>query len=60
MLCALPNASLTLAIAVNGGMITTSTSLISPTSRRKESTKCADSPCVMFIFQLAAMIFFLM
>ena len=61
MFCALPNASVTFAIAVNGGMITTSTSLISPMSRsNNDSTNRADSACVMFIFQLAATIFFLM
>ena len=36
-------ASLTFAIAVNGGMITTSTSVISPMSRRNDSTNRADS-----------------
>ncbi len=58
MFCALPNASLTFAIAVNGGIITTSTSVISPTSRRNDSINRSDSPCVMFIFQLAATNFF--
>jgi len=53
--CALPSASVTFAIAVNGGIITTSTSVISPMSRRRnDSTNRADSACVMFIFQLAA------
>src|SRR6266446_6811539 len=60
MFCALPSDSITSAIAVNGGTITTSTSVISPRSSSIDSTKRADSACVIFIFQLAATIFFLM
>src|ERR1700719_2966482 len=60
MLCDAPSACITFAIAVNGGTITTSTSVMSPRSRTNDSTKRADSACVMFIFQLAATIFFLM
>src|SRR5207248_7259184 len=60
MFCALPSDSITFAIAVNGGTITTSTSVISPRSSSIDSTNRADSACVIFIFQLAATIFFLM
>src|ERR1700675_3994664 len=60
MLCEAPSASITFAIAVNGGTITTSTSVMSPRSSNNDWTKRADSACVMFIFQLAATIFFLM
>src|SRR6202171_6779712 len=60
MFCALPSDSVTFAIAVKGGIMTTSTSEISPRSRSNDSTKRADSACVMFIFQFAATIFFLM
>src|SRR5690242_9167711 len=60
MFCALPSASITFAIAVKGGTITTSTSVMSPRSSSIDSTNRADSACVMFIFQLAATIFFLM
>src|SRR5881409_3955570 len=47
-------------IAVNGGTITISTSRDSLTSRRNVETNAVASPWVMFIFQFAAMIFFLM
>src|SRR5260370_11200068 len=57
MFCALPNDSVTIAIAVKGGMITTSTSDMSPRSSSNDSTNRPDSACVMFIFQFAAMIF---
>src|SRR5882762_666132 len=60
MFCALLSDSVTFAIAVKGGMMTTSTSEISPRSRSNDSTKRADSACVMFIFQFAATIVFLM
>jgi hypothetical protein len=53
-------ASLTFDNAVNGGAAPTSTSDESPISRTNVSTKAAASPCSMFIFQLAATIFFLM
>src|SRR2546423_7136667 len=59
MLCDAPSASMTFTSAVNGGMITTSTSVMSPRSSNNISMKRADSACVMFIFQLAATIFFL-
>src|SRR5438067_2364845 len=57
MLCDAPSASITFASAVNGGTITTSISVMSPRSSRSDSTKRADSACVMFIVQLAATIF---
>src|SRR5438132_8225121 len=58
MFCALPNDSVTFAIAVKGGMITTSTSDMSPRSSSNDSTNRPASACVMFIFQFAATIFF--
>ena len=57
MFCALPSASVTFAIAVNGGIMTTSTSAMSPISSSSDLMNAADSACVMFIFQLAATIF---
>src|SRR6266540_531760 len=57
MFCALPSASITFAIAVNGGTMTISTSVISPRSRSIDSINRAASACVMLIFHLAATIF---
>src|SRR5438128_3250807 len=57
--CALTSDSTTLAIAVKGGTITTSTADMSPISSNKSLTNSAASACSMFIFQLAATIFFL-
>src|SRR2546423_6815380 len=66
MFCAPPftcgafsSAAFTAAIAVNGGTMTTSTSRDSAISRRHVETNAAASPWVMFIFQFAATIFFL-
>ena len=57
MFCDLPNDSVTFVIAVNGGIMTTSTSAMSPISSSSDLMNAADSACVMFIFQLAATIF---
>src|SRR5207249_1848039 len=46
--------------AVKGGTTTTSTADMSPISSNKSLTNSAASACSMFIFQLAATIFFLM
>src|SRR5437660_12238110 len=57
MFCDLPNDSVTFVIAVNGGIMTTSTSAMSPISSSSDLMNAADSRCVTFIFQLSATIF---
>src|SRR5258708_2964428 len=59
MLCDAPSASMTFASPVNGGMITTSPSVLSPRSTNNIPMNRAASACVMFIFQWAATFFFL-